>query len=79
VHSETTVSSTAETDSTASAQSLSQGIFRDLEHTRQQIYSFWQRKGLGERYGGFYGTLDRAGASVSPSTKGLVQQARHVW
>jgi mannose/cellobiose epimerase-like protein (N-acyl-D-glucosamine 2-epimerase family) len=79
VHSQTTVSSTAETNSKAISQSLSRGILRDLEHTRQQIYRFWQKNGLDYRYGGFYGTLDRAGASITPTAKGLVQQARHVW
>lgn len=43
------------------------------------VFSFWQRFGLDAEHGGFHGTLDRAGAAVTPTSKGLVQQARHLW
>jgi mannose/cellobiose epimerase-like protein (N-acyl-D-glucosamine 2-epimerase family) len=41
--------------------------------------SFWQQHGLDSEFGGFHGTLDRAGTPVSPTNKGLIEQTRHIW
>jgi hypothetical protein len=64
---------------TDSSNSLTGSVLKDLGHIRESIYSFWQQHGPDERFGGFYGTLDRAGAPRAPMSKGLVQEARHVW
>lgn len=61
------------------ADRLTQGLLADLADTRQSIYDFWKQNGPDERFGGFFGTLDRSGSSVAPTYKGIVQQARHVW
>jgi hypothetical protein len=64
---------------TDSSSSLTGSVLKDLGHIRGNIYSFWQQHGPDERFGGFYGTLDRAGEPRAPTSKGLVQEARHVW
>lgn len=64
---------------TDSSSSLTGSVLKDLGHIRENIYSFWQQLGPDERFGGFYGTLDRAGEPRAPTSKGLVQEARHVW
>lgn len=54
-------------------------IQKDLAAVRESIYRFWRQHGVDETFGGFHGTLDRSGAAVVPSYKGIVQTARHAW
>lgn len=42
-------------------------------------HRFWQEHGPDYEHGGFHGTLSLAGDVVPPTTKGLVQQTRHIW
>jgi mannobiose 2-epimerase len=44
-----------------------------------RAFEFWQSHGLDPKYGGFYGALDRQGEPTTPTDKGLIQQARHLW
>jgi hypothetical protein len=55
------------------------GVLQDLEFLRLNVLEFWARHGLDNEFGGIHGTLDRAGAAISPPSKGLIQQARHIW
>lgn len=41
--------------------------------------SFWFTRGPDAQFGGFHGTLDRAGNPIAPEDKGLIQQVRHLW
>lgn len=43
------------------------------------IIEFWLTHGIDEQYGGVYGTIDRTGNNIDPRTKGLIQEARHLW
>jgi mannobiose 2-epimerase len=42
-------------------------------------WNFWRAHGPDREHGGFHGTLDRRGAAVAPTDKGLIQQSRHLW
>ncbi len=44
-----------------------------------RVFEFWQSHGADPKYGGFYGALDRKGQPSTPTDKGLIQQARHLW
>jgi mannobiose 2-epimerase len=44
-----------------------------------RAFAFWQSHGPDPKYGGFYGALDRVGQPATPTDKGLIQQARHLW
>lgn len=44
-----------------------------------RVFEFWKTHGPDAKYGGFYGALDRAGEKSTPTDKGLIQQARHLW
>lgn len=55
------------------------GVLQDVEFLRLNVLEFWARHGLDDEFGGIHGTLDRAGAAVPPQSKGLIQQARHIW
>lgn len=44
-----------------------------------QVFAFWKTKGPDRVNGGFFGTLDRMGTPTTPTDKGLIQQARHLW
>lgn len=65
--------------SSSSSRALTASVLGDLGQVRGLVYDFWQLHGPDEQWGGFHGTLDRAGQPVEPFGKGLVQQARHVW
>jgi cellobiose epimerase len=41
--------------------------------------TFWKLHGVDPVYGGFLGTLDRNGTKTTPTYKGIVQEARHLW
>ena len=41
--------------------------------------NFWKKQGPDPVYGGFLGTLDRNGVKTTPTDKGIVQEARHLW
>jgi hypothetical protein len=58
---------------------LKQRIKQDISFLKDNVFSFWQRYGLDKEHGGFHGTLDRSGAAISPTDKGLIQQTRHIW
>lgn len=58
---------------------LKSRILEDVGFLKGNVFNFWQLHGLDSESGGFHGTLDRAGKPISPTTKSLVQQARHVW
>jgi hypothetical protein len=62
-----------------SAALIKESILQDIGLLKANVFSFWQRHGLDPQHGGFHGTLDLAGAAVDPTSKGLVQQARHQW
>lgn len=51
----------------------------DVASIKANVFSFWQQHGLDSDFGGFHGTLTRAGAATSPTTKGIIQQARHMF
>jgi mannobiose 2-epimerase len=44
-----------------------------------EAMTFWKKKGPDPTNGGFYGNLDRMGNKSSPTDKGLIQEARHLW
>jgi mannobiose 2-epimerase len=50
-----------------------------LEAQSTRVFEFWQSHGPDRKYGGFYGALDRQGRPSTPTDKGLIQQARHLW
>jgi mannobiose 2-epimerase len=45
----------------------------------ERTMAFWVEHGPDATFGGFHGTLDRAGNPTGPDNKGLVQQARQLW
>lgn len=61
------------------AAALRTTILEGLAEVQERSLHFWQRWGLDSTHGGVHGTLDFAGQPVQPTSKGLVQQARHVW
>jgi mannobiose 2-epimerase len=44
-----------------------------------RAFAFWVEHGPDATFGGYHGTLDRAGNPIAPENKGLVQQARQLW
>lgn len=50
-----------------------------LDRLASELVQFWLRHGIDYQYGGFHGTLDRAGRAVEPSHKNLITQARYLW
>ena len=46
-----------------------------------QVFNFWIQHGPDPQCGGFYGTLDRLGTSIDPTSKTIIQLAgrRHGW
>lgn len=60
-------------------QQLLSQLRRDLDVIRTSVFQFWACHGLDNEYGGFLGMLLRDGTPTAPTTKGLVQEARHAW
>jgi len=56
-----------------------QAIATRLEALSRDLFAFWKVHGHDARYGGFFGTLDRRGHPTTPTDKGLIQEARHLW
>jgi mannobiose 2-epimerase len=56
-----------------------QALRARLDALAHSEFEFWATHGPDPKYGGFYGTLDRAGQPIAPSNKGLIQQARQLW
>ncbi|HEY4159680.1 MAG TPA: AGE family epimerase/isomerase, partial [Polyangiaceae bacterium] len=56
-----------------------QALRARLDALARSEFEFWATHGPDPKYGGFYGTLDRAGQPITPSNKGLIQQARQLW
>ena len=54
-------------------------LLSDLGSMSKSTFRFWQQYGIDGRYGGFHGTLNFAGSLVDPTSKTLVQTARHAW
>jgi mannobiose 2-epimerase len=54
-------------------------ILQDLDSLTKSTFEFWQQHGLDAKYGGIHSTLDKAGQSIEPENKGIVQTARHVY
>jgi mannobiose 2-epimerase len=50
-----------------------------LDGLSTQLVGFWKTHGVDREFGGFHGTLDRAGVPKEPTDKGIVQQSRHLW
>jgi cellobiose epimerase len=72
-------------DATANASSRAETAARiaalrtRLDAESARVFAFWKMHGPDPKYGGFYGGLDRAGQKSTPTDKGLIQQARHLW
>jgi mannobiose 2-epimerase len=54
-------------------------IAKRLDRLAVELYEFWRIHGPDPAYGGFYGSLDRAGRKKAPTTKGIIQEARHLY
>lgn len=50
-----------------------------LDREAGRVIAFWKQHGPDREFGGFHGTLDRKGAPVAPTDKGVIQTARHLW
>ena len=50
-----------------------------LDREAERVIAFWSKHGPDREFGGFHGTLDRTGAPVAPTDKGVIQTARHLW
>lgn len=50
-----------------------------LDTLAVELIRFWRTHGEDREFGGFHGTLDRAGKPKEPTDKGLIQQSRHLW
>jgi len=50
-----------------------------LDREALRVIAFWKQHGPDREFGGFHGTLDRKGAPVAPTDKGVIQTARHLW
>lgn len=50
-----------------------------LDREAERVVTFWRTHGPDREHGGFHGTLDRKGAPVAPTDKGIIQTARHLW
>ena len=50
-----------------------------IEVLLEDSMRFWLTHGRDAEHGGFHATLNRLGEPIEPSTKGLVQQTRHLW
>src|SRR5262245_57545773 len=54
-------------------------IAERLQQLASEVSEFWIQRGPDRKHGGFLGSLDRDGNAAAPTTKGLIQQARHLW
>jgi mannobiose 2-epimerase len=54
-------------------------IRRRLDLEASRVVAFWKQHGPDREFGGFHGTLDRKGAPIAPTDKGVIQTARHLW
>jgi len=54
-------------------------VARRLDSLATEFQAFWQEHGPDPVNGGFFGTLDRAGQKKAPTSKGVIQQARHLY
>jgi mannobiose 2-epimerase len=50
-----------------------------LDREAERVIAFWSKHGPDREHGGFHGTLDRKGAPVPPTEKGVIQTSRHLW
>lgn len=58
---------------------LIEAALRPLPLLASEVAEFWLRYGPDPDHGGFHGRLGRRGEPQEPSTKGVIQQARHLW
>jgi cellobiose epimerase len=64
---------------TPAARTLLTDVQSRLAFLTTDTANWWLTHGIDPTYGGFYGSLDAQGNSVSPRDKGLIQEARHLW
>ena len=64
---------------TASVRTLLTDVETRLAVLTTDTANWWLTHGVDATNGGFYGTLNAQGASVTPRDKGLIQEARHLW
>ncbi|HWA72144.1 MAG TPA: AGE family epimerase/isomerase [Polyangiaceae bacterium] len=50
-----------------------------MDQQVRELIAFWKVHGPDSSGGGFHGTLNREGASVPPTDKGVIQQTRHLF
>ncbi|MBN1607343.1 MAG: AGE family epimerase/isomerase, partial [Polyangiaceae bacterium] len=58
---------------------LVQSFLPRLGRMAKELVDFWTTRGPDPVHGGFHGFLDRRGEPASPTDKGVIQQARHLW
>jgi len=71
--------STSATAPPSNAPARLAAVARRLDALAVEFQAFWQEHGPDRKNGGFHGTLDRAGQKKAPTTKGVIQQARHLY
>lgn len=54
-------------------------LSKRMDQLALELIEFWTSKGVDRDFGGFHGTIDRAGEPKEPTDKGLIQQSRHLW
>ncbi len=61
------------------SQSRLQTIADRIHVLGTKCITFWKKHGPDTVYGGFLGTMDKNGNKTTPTDKGIVQEARHLW
>lgn len=56
---------------------LKSAVLGDAGFLASNVFSFWQQHGLDSEYGGFHGTLDRAGTAVAPTSNLLALEGHN--